>query len=78
MTVSFNSLQNIGTAQVSMEDIEATLLTAQSQRASLLEGQLKAQLDDVQKRNIQMGDLNIKLNSQRSEVSTMEDRKSVV
>ena len=72
MTVSFNNLQSIGTAQVSMEDIEATLLTAQSQRASLLEGQLKAQLDDVQKRNIQMGDLNNKLNSQRSEVSTME------
>lgn len=39
-------------------DLESALQAVQSQRAQLLENQLKDQLEDVQRRNQQLADLN--------------------
>ncbi|XQN50758.1 hypothetical protein ACOKXQ_15050, partial [Lysinibacillus capsici] len=39
-------------------DLESALQAVQSQRAQLLENQLKDQLEDVQQRNQQLADLN--------------------
>lgn len=47
-------------------DLETALMAIQSQRASLLEGQLTEQLEGVQKKNEQMGQLNEVLNAARA------------
>ncbi len=60
-----SGLQGINASTVSSMDIETALLAVQNQRASLLEGQLQTQLQDVQGRNTQIGKLNDVLGAAR-------------
>ncbi len=68
MTISFDSigLQGVGTSQTSSLDVETLLLAVQNQRATLLEGQLQTQMQDVQQRNVEIGKLNELLGAART------------
>lgn len=57
--VGLNGMTNI---QISNMDLESALLAVQQQRASLLENQLKNQIDSVQQRNNEIAQLNSSLN----------------
>ena len=70
--VNFNNTQGIGSVDLSGMDIETALLAVQGQRAGLLEGQLKNQLEDVQRRNDEMTQLNEQINAKRSELAALE------
>ena len=48
----------ITVGSVSGLDLETAMMAIQSQRANLLEGQLKTQLDEIQKRNESIAELN--------------------
>ncbi|MBS7777599.1 hypothetical protein [Acidovorax sp. CCYZU-2555] len=55
-------------------DIETALMAVQTQRASLLEEQLKGQLEDVQQRNAQIGKLNEALGAARELSAQFSDK----
>ena len=56
--VNFNSTQGVTPANIQGMDLETALMAVQSQRANLLETQLKSQIEDVQKKNDQISKLN--------------------
>jgi len=64
--INLNGMHGIGASEVSSMDIETALLAVQNQRATLLEGQLQSQLEDVQNRNAQIGKLNEVLGAGRT------------
>ncbi|MEG1456720.1 MAG: hypothetical protein RSC66_14245, partial [Comamonas sp.] len=79
MTIQLNpaALQGISAAQVSDLDVETLLMAVQNQRATLLEGQLQTQMDDVQQRNANIGKLNDLLGAARTLSANFEsDAKS--
>ncbi|MEY2354665.1 hypothetical protein [Lysinibacillus capsici] len=64
-------------------DLESALQAVQSQRAQLLENQLKDQLEDVQQRNQQLADLNAQqgqmdalINSQQMDMLRLQSMNS--
>lgn len=72
MTFDISSTNAIQGLDISNMDIETALLAVQSQRANLLEDQLKKQLEDVQKRNNNIISMNETLNAKRSQLAEME------
>src|SRR5690606_13381015 len=62
-TPNLNNIGAISPINLSGMDLESALMAVQSQRANLLESQLRDQMAGVQARNEQIGKLNTTLNS---------------
>ncbi|TCB50290.1 filamentous hemagglutinin N-terminal domain-containing protein [Acinetobacter terrestris] len=62
-TPNMNNIGAISPINLSGMDLESALMAVQSQRANLLESQLRDQISGVQARNEQIGKLNTTLNS---------------
>ncbi len=71
---SANSIVISSMAQLESLDLETAMMAVQSQRASLLEDQLKGQLQEVQQRNAQIGKLNDALASARELSAQFSDK----
>lgn len=71
MNTSITGIGNINAGSIQGLDLETAMLAIQSQRAGLLEGQLTTQLNDVQKKNEQMGSLNDTLNAGRAFMASL-------
>ena len=80
MSNSINGINSLSGTSLQGLDLETALVAIQSQRASLLEGQLTEQLEGVQKKNEQIGQLNEVLNSARAFMASLtpeqQDAKS--
>lgn len=64
LAVNGSSVSGVGgvpVANISGMDLETAMMTVQSQRANLLEAQLKGQLEEIQKRNEEIARLNRQL-----------------
>ncbi len=72
MSISFNGLQGAGAANLGSVDIETALAMVQSQRANLLEDQLKGQLATVEGRNQQIAAMNENMAAKRNELGELE------
>lgn len=66
INMNIGSAGGISATNLSNLDIETALMAIQSQRASLLEGQLQTQLETVQNRNANIAQLNEVLNAART------------
>ena len=73
---AINATSVVSAPQLQSLDIETALMTVQSQRAFLLEDQLKGQLEDVQQRNTQIGLLNEALGAARELSARFSDKDS--
>jgi hypothetical protein len=71
---AINATSVVSAPQLQSLDIETALMTVQSQRAFLLEDQLKGQLEDVQQRNTQIGLLNEALGAARELSARFSDK----
>ncbi len=71
---AINATSVVSAPQLQSLDIETALMTVQSQRAFLLEDQLKGQLEDVQQRNTQIGQLNEALGAARELSARFSDK----
>lgn len=76
MSVNLNNIGGVSGINLQSMDIESALAAVQSQRAQLLEEQLKGQLNSVSERNQQISTMNESLNSKRSELGTLEAQLS--
>ncbi len=72
MSIQIQGSQNIAGMSVQSMDIETVLLTVQNQRATLLEGQLRGQMETVAAKNQSIGKANEQLGTKRSELATLE------
>ncbi|MEK4699927.1 hypothetical protein MKX47_10040 [Solibacillus sp. FSL R7-0668] len=68
------SIQGVGGVDLSSTDIETSMLTVQTQRATLLEGQLQTQLAEVQKKNEQIANFNAQLDKLEVEKAATTDK----
>lgn len=66
----------INTTNVQSMDLETAMMMVQSQRANLLDGQLKTQMESVQNRNAQIGKLNEALATLNVAAATYGDAKA--
>src|SRR5690606_2447581 len=58
MSVNLNAVGNVVPLNIEGMDLEPAMMSVQSQRANLLEGQLKDQIASVQAKNDKMGKMN--------------------
>ena len=71
--LSTGSLAGIGQIDLSSMDIETALMMVQSQRVTMLDSQLKQQIDEVQKRNeltSQLNEMQAALNKLKAELKS--------
>ena len=61
MSMNVNGVGGVTPVNIQGMDLETALMTVQSQRANLLEAQLKDQIEAVQKKNDQISKLNVAL-----------------
>ncbi len=72
MSMQIQGASSVATMSVQGMDIETALLAVQNQRASLLENQLRGQLDTVAAKNGAIGKANEELAGKRSELAELE------
>ncbi|BAU28386.1 hypothetical protein DFP93_107147 [Aneurinibacillus soli] len=73
--VSAAGVNNMNSIDLNSIDLETALMQVQSQRAQLLDTQLKNKLEEVQKRNAQITQLNEQLKELRNNLSSTTDEK---
>lgn len=76
MSINVNGASGVSGINLSGMDVETAMLAVQSQRASLLEGQLSAQLEGVQNRNSNIAGMNDQLNTLRTDLADLETQIS--
>lgn len=74
---SISGIGGITPLDIQGMDLETAMMAVQSQRANLLETQLKTQLEDIQKRNQQIAELNNKIAQLRADRGTPKSPLSV-
>ncbi|MBS7777597.1 hypothetical protein [Acidovorax sp. CCYZU-2555] len=72
MSIQIQGSNSIAGMSVQGMDIETALLAIQNQRASLLENQLRGQLDSVAAKNGAIGEANEQLMAKRNELAALE------
>ena len=72
MSIALNNVHGASPLSLQGMDMETVLLAVQSQRASLLENQLRGQLETVSSKNAAIGQANEQLNAKRSELAALE------
>ena len=72
MSIQIQGSNSIAGMSVQSMDIETVLLAVQNQRATLLEGQLRGQLETVTAKNESIGKANEQLNAKRTELAALE------
>jgi len=72
MSIQIQGSNSVAGMSVQSMDIETVLLAVQNQRATLLEGQLRGQLETVTAKNESIGKANEQLNAKRTELAALE------
>lgn len=75
--VAVGSIGGITAMDIQGMDLETAMMAVQSQRANLLESQLRTQMEEVQKRNQQIAELNSKIAQLRADRGTPKSSLSV-
>jgi hypothetical protein len=70
-----NGAAGVGQIDLSSMDLETALMAVQNERVKLLDGQLQAQINEVQARNEQIGKLNEAMNSLNALVGLFKSGK---
>ncbi len=78
MSISFNHVNGVSPMSLQGMDIETALTAVQSQRATLLENQLRGQLESVATKNTAIGKSNEQMNAKRSELAALENEAKLV
>ena len=72
MSIQIQGAHSVSATSVQSVDVQTMLLTVQNQRATLLEGQLRGQLETVTTKNQSIGMANEQLGAKRSALARLE------